>query len=171
MELLGIALGIGLVLLAPSIPVVRDVAKLAVKSGLAVTDKTKEVVTSTGKHWSDLAAQAETELAGAPGQEDLEVPIEMASTDVPTTTAAVEAATRPEAAAPAVRLDDLTQIKGIGPKMAGLLNEAGIQSLAQLAETELAQLQEIVDQAGSRFRLADPTSWASQAKALIGSAQ
>ena len=186
MELLGIAAGIGLVVLAPSIPVVRDVAKLAVKGGFVMTDKTRSVVIATAKHWSDLAGLAGTKLAWAPRSVTAEVPIEMAATDVPTTETAAEAAavavglaepvsaaagTAPQPASMSARPDDLTRIKGIGPKMAGLLHKAGIQTLAQLAETEAAVLQEIVDEAGSRYRLADPTTWPSQAKELINPAQ
>ena len=176
MEPLGIAIGIGLVLLAPSIPIVRGVAKLAVKGGLTVTDKTKAIVTATGKHWSDLATQAETERTGAPGPEDVDGPIEPAPTEAPTTADTGQEATSPAAEAavaapkPAARMEDLTEIKGIGPKMAGLLNEAGIQTLAQLAETDMDQLHAIVEAAGPRYRLADPTTWPSQAKALIASA-
>jgi predicted flap endonuclease-1-like 5' DNA nuclease len=164
MELLGIAVGVGLVLLAPKIPVVRDVAKLAVKGGLAVTDMTKEVVTAAGKHRSDSGAQAER-------VEDVEVPIETAPAHAPTPAAAVQEATPPEPKAdvtapePAAGKDDLTQIKGIGPKIAEMLNEAGIHTFAQLADTDVAQLQAIMDAAGPRYsRLADPAAWVSEAK-------
>lgn len=172
MELLGIAAGIGLVVLAPSIPVVRDVAKLAIKSGFVMTDKTRNVVTASGKHWSDLLGLAGTKLAWTSSPVTVDVPVE-AATDVPTTEAEATAVadTTPEPASMSARSDDLTLIKGIGPKMAGLLHKAGIQTLAQLAETELAVLQEIVDEAGSRYRLADPTTWPSQAKELINLAQ
>ncbi|MEL6674930.1 MAG: helix-hairpin-helix domain-containing protein [Bacteroidota bacterium] len=60
--------------------------------------------------------------------------------------------------------DDLTKIKGIGPKVAILLNEAGIHTYAQLVDTPAVKLQEILQQAGSRYRSMDPTPWISMAK-------
>jgi len=59
--------------------------------------------------------------------------------------------------------DDLRRIEGIGPKIAELLAAAGIASYAALAASEPARLRAILDQAGSRFRLADPSSWPAQA--------
>jgi predicted flap endonuclease-1-like 5' DNA nuclease len=58
--------------------------------------------------------------------------------------------------------DDLEIIEGIGPKIAGLLNAAGITTFAQLAEADLTRVQTILDAAN--LRLADPTTWAEQAR-------
>ena len=60
--------------------------------------------------------------------------------------------------------DDLKMVEGIGPKIETLLNNAGIFTFAQLAQTELDRLNEILDAAGSRFRIHNPTTWASQAQ-------
>jgi len=60
--------------------------------------------------------------------------------------------------------DDLEIIEGIGPKIAGLLHAAGIESFAQLAGTPVAGIQAILDRGGSRFALAKPASWPQQAK-------
>ena len=73
----------------------------------------------------------------------------------------------PEVATVAVEMvpsepDDLEMIEGIGPKIAGLLNAAGITTFAQLAEADLTRVQTILDAAN--LRLADPTTWAEQAK-------
>ena len=59
--------------------------------------------------------------------------------------------------------DDLTRIEGIGPKIAGLLNAAGIHTWAQLAEAEVATLQKVLDEAGPRYRIHDPATWPQQA--------
>ena len=59
--------------------------------------------------------------------------------------------------------DDLKIIEGIGPKIETLMHNAGIRSWAALAGSSTERLQEILDQAGDRFRLADPTTWARQA--------
>ncbi|MCS6842872.1 MAG: DUF4332 domain-containing protein, partial [Caldilineales bacterium] len=66
--------------------------------------------------------------------------------------------------------DDLTIVEGIGPKIAELLRAAGIRTLAQLARTDVSELQAILDAAGPRFRLADPTSWPEQARLAAGGA-
>ncbi|GAB4412032.1 MAG: hypothetical protein Fur0044_06260 [Anaerolineae bacterium] len=72
-------------------------------------------------------------------------------------------------AAPPVRAqagaapDDLKVIEGIGPKIAGLLNSAGITTFAQLAETEVSRLEQLLVEANLR-RLADPGTWPEQAK-------
>jgi len=60
--------------------------------------------------------------------------------------------------------DDLKAIEGIGPKIAGLLKDSGINTWKQLANAPLNKLQEVLDNAGSRFKLADPGTWAKQAQ-------
>ena len=63
-------------------------------------------------------------------------------------------------AAPA-KPDDLKRLEGIGPKVAGVLEAAGISTFAQLAETDVARLRAILDAAKLRFL--DPTTWPEQA--------
>jgi predicted flap endonuclease-1-like 5' DNA nuclease len=58
--------------------------------------------------------------------------------------------------------DDLAVIEGIGPKIAGVLREAGINTFAQLAATDVARLTEILQ--GANLRLAAPESWPEQAE-------
>jgi predicted flap endonuclease-1-like 5' DNA nuclease len=61
--------------------------------------------------------------------------------------------------------DDLKRIQGIGPKIASVLNEAGILTFAQLAATEVGRLQQILAESDSRMlRLADPSAWPQQAE-------
>ncbi len=64
---------------------------------------------------------------------------------------------------------DFTYIEGIGPKISTLLLDAGIESYHHLASTSGADLREILDGAGPRYRLADPTSWPQQAAMIAGS--
>jgi len=59
--------------------------------------------------------------------------------------------------------DDLTVIEGIGPKINGLFNAAGFYTFAQVSKMSQAQMQKILDDAGPRFRLARPDTWAQQA--------
>ncbi len=60
--------------------------------------------------------------------------------------------------------DDLTKVEGIGPKIKGLLNDDGIWSFVQLSEASLDRLQKILDNAGPRYRMHNPKTWAAQAK-------
>jgi large subunit ribosomal protein L27 len=62
-----------------------------------------------------------------------------------------------------VNQDDLKLVEGVGPKIEGLLNDAGIQTWADLANADLDKLQAILDEAGSRYRMHDPATWAKQA--------
>jgi predicted flap endonuclease-1-like 5' DNA nuclease len=57
--------------------------------------------------------------------------------------------------------DDLARIEGVGPKISAILNQAGIMTFAQLAETPASRLQQIMAEAG--LRLARPDTWPEQA--------
>jgi predicted flap endonuclease-1-like 5' DNA nuclease len=59
--------------------------------------------------------------------------------------------------------DDLKKIEGIGPKIEELLNNVGIMTFVQLSVTPQQKLQEVLDTAGKRFAMHDPTSWTLQA--------
>ncbi len=79
-----------------------------------------------------------------------------------------KAAPAAEKAAPAPKKkaakgDDLRKIEGIGPKIAEKLNDAGIVSFSDLAKTEVAKLQEVLDAAGSRYAIHNPSTWPMQA--------
>jgi predicted flap endonuclease-1-like 5' DNA nuclease len=65
-------------------------------------------------------------------------------------------------AAGATTVDDLEIIEGIGPRIAAILRAEGITSFRQLAETDTARLDEIL--IASNLGLADPGSWAEQAR-------
>ena len=60
--------------------------------------------------------------------------------------------------------DNLKQIEGVGPKIEKLLNEAGIMTWAALAKTSVKKLKLVLSDAGSRYKMHDPTSWPKQAK-------
>lgn len=59
--------------------------------------------------------------------------------------------------------DDLKIIEGIGPKIEELLHAANITTFAQLATTDFNALREVLDNAGTRFKMHDPSSWGQQA--------
>jgi len=66
-------------------------------------------------------------------------------------------------AAPA-KGDDLKIVEGIGPKIEELFNNANIFTYAELAKADPADLKEILNAAGSRYQMHDPTSWPMQAE-------
>jgi predicted flap endonuclease-1-like 5' DNA nuclease len=57
--------------------------------------------------------------------------------------------------------DDLKRIEGIGPKISGVLNAAGITTFVQLAETSVEELSRIIEEGG--VRIAFPETWPEQA--------
>ncbi len=63
--------------------------------------------------------------------------------------------------------DDLKRVEGIGPKTEELLNNAGIHTWKQLANTDVNKLQSILDAAGSRFKLLVPNTWPKQAELMV----
>ncbi|UFH55622.1 50S ribosomal protein L17 [Spirosoma sp. KNUC1025] len=85
------------------------------------------------------------------------------ATEAPVATVAeVEAAPVSEEVTPAAG-DDLTKIEGIGPKIAELLNNAGITTFAQLADAQDETVQQALVDAGPRFNVHDATTWNEQA--------
>lgn len=60
--------------------------------------------------------------------------------------------------------DDLTKIEGIGPKMAGVFGDAGIDSFKSLSEKTADELKAILDVAEGNFAAHDPGTWPEQAK-------
>jgi predicted flap endonuclease-1-like 5' DNA nuclease len=57
--------------------------------------------------------------------------------------------------------DDLKRIKGIGPKISGVLQEAGVTTFAQLAAADVDRLVQILKDAS--VRVASPGTWPEQA--------
>ncbi len=63
-----------------------------------------------------------------------------------------------------VENDDLKKVEGIGPKIEGLLNDAGIRTFRQLANTDVETIKEILVAAGNRFANKVPDTWPRQAE-------
>ncbi len=60
--------------------------------------------------------------------------------------------------------DDLKRIEGIGPRIAGILNAAGIMTFGELSMTTVERLREILTAAELRGSFGDPTTWPEQAR-------
>jgi predicted flap endonuclease-1-like 5' DNA nuclease len=73
-----------------------------------------------------------------------------------------KAVTAPVAETP--KADDLTKIEGIGKKIAELIVAEGITTFEALSKTSVKTLQAILDKAGKKFNIHNPSTWAKQAK-------
>jgi len=58
----------------------------------------------------------------------------------------------------------LQEIEGIGPAIEKLLNKSKITTYKKLGSTKIAVLRGILEKAGSRYAIHDPSTWARQAK-------
>jgi len=61
------------------------------------------------------------------------------------------------------QVDDLKKIEGIGPKIEGLLNVAGINSFSRLSVSSTDHLKSILVAAGPRYQTHSPDTWPQQA--------
>lgn len=59
--------------------------------------------------------------------------------------------------------DDLKIVEGIGPKIEQLFHNAEIYTFEQLAQMSATDVKKILEKAGPRFQMHDPTTWARQA--------
>ena len=111
---------------------------------------------------ADKPAPAKKAVVEAPVAEEAEVvaaaPVEVSA----------EVAAEKKAAAPkkekGPKLDDLKIVEGIGPKIETLLKEGGISTWAELAAASEDRLKEILDAAGPRYQIHDPSTWPAQSK-------
>ena len=99
--------------------------------------------------------EVDVAVAEAPVVEEAPVVVEEVKKEAP------KAAPKAEA-----KGDDLKKLEGVGPKLAEILNEAGITTYAGLAETSIEKMKEILEAAGSRYASKDPAPWIAEAKTL-----
>ncbi|MCF6183798.1 MAG: hypothetical protein L3J56_04070 [Bacteroidales bacterium] len=67
-----------------------------------------------------------------------------------------------------VKADNLTKIEGIGPKIASVLKNAGIENFKELSETKSEKISEILVKAGGNsYNRFDPATWPNQAKFAV----
>jgi predicted flap endonuclease-1-like 5' DNA nuclease len=60
--------------------------------------------------------------------------------------------------------DDLKIVEGIGPKIEELYHNADIKTWKELSETPVEKSQAILDAAGERYKIHNPSTWAKQAE-------
>ncbi|MCW8943470.1 MAG: class I poly(R)-hydroxyalkanoic acid synthase, partial [Sedimenticola sp.] len=93
-------------------------------------------------------------------------PVQPAAAPVAEKKAAAKS-TAPTQAAANDTQDDLTVIKGIGPKLAKVLNLSGIVSYGQVAELGAEGLKMLLVGIDERYNRYDTSTWPEQAKALM----
>jgi len=97
-----------------------------------------------------------------PALERNEIPVETVYlSPEPETVLPASDAETPAEPAPPPEPDDLQRIEGIGPKIAGVLNAAGIAAYAQIAGSGADELKAILASAGVR---ANTSTWPEQAR-------
>jgi large subunit ribosomal protein L27 len=148
---------------APRATVAKSTAKTAapaaeVKAAAPVAASAAEVVVPAVVEAVAVAAPA-VEAVSTTKAEDDDFSFDSieAAFDEPATVAA------PKAAAGSGKADDLKKIEGIGPKIAELFNNDGIFLFSELAATPVERMREILEAAGPRYRIHDPSTWAQQA--------
>jgi predicted flap endonuclease-1-like 5' DNA nuclease len=111
----------------------------------------------------------EGEAEGRPIEIEVEAPPPPVEVKVETVEAVPVAEVGAEAPAKLLAPDDLVVIEGIGPKISGVLQAAGITTFAQLADTAVSRIEEILEAADPRLRrLANPATWPEQAALAAG---
>jgi len=63
-----------------------------------------------------------------------------------------------------VQMENLKIVEGIGPAIEKILKSKGIITVADLSKTRVGVLRNILEEAGNRFRIHKPDTWARQAK-------
>ncbi len=101
--------------------------------------------------------QVENCVVAVPVEESIE---EVVSTPAKAPRVAKEKKTKSVTEVP----DDLAKIEGIGKKIASLLAAENIRSFKELSKTSVKKLKGMLEVAGSKFQMHDPSSWPKQAK-------
>lgn len=138
-----------------AIPVPMDAVETEVAAPIATTETQMEessiAATPTVDEVADRVIEA---MEASPA-----LPVEEATTPK---TVVAEKITLPSGQK--VRLNDLKLVEGIGPKIEELFHNAGITTWEQLANTSVDKMKEILAEAGSRYQMHDPSTWAKQAE-------
>ena len=118
----------------------------------------------------DVFSQLKEQLQATP-QEEEKAPEKAAKEGSPAEAKVEEKAPKKEAAKKAApkkkataKGDDFKKIEGIGPKISELLQSNGFESFDALSKADPDKIREILAEAGSRYKMHDPTTWPEQAK-------
>lgn len=62
------------------------------------------------------------------------------------------------------QVDNLKIIEGIGPKIESLLNKSDVYSFVDVVNVGISWLQDILDEAGTKYQIHNPKTWPDQAE-------
>jgi predicted flap endonuclease-1-like 5' DNA nuclease len=128
---------------------------------------TTEIDNSENEYLLKQIAAKEQELAQCrSNRANLSAKVSANKASVPTVAAAsaVVASSIAPVADTSGRKDDLKIVEGIGPKIEELLHNAGILTFEQLANASKETIDKILEEAGPRYQMHDPTTWPAQSK-------
>ncbi len=66
-----------------------------------------------------------------------------------------------------VEPESLQQVEGVGPKIEGLLHAGGVLTMKQFATVDTDLVQKILNNAGPRYTMHTPKTWAKQAALIV----
>lgn len=137
-------------------------AKKTVVVAKKVVKKVTKKATTTAKKATTVAKKA------VPAAKKATPTAKKATPTVKKTAAVAKKATATVKKTPTkVDVTNLKLISGIGPKMEELLKKEGYNNLQAVAKASLVDLRKVLDTADARYRLLNPESWISDAKAAI----
>ena len=128
-------------------------------SVVSLKDKSAAKVTSNGTAKTQAATQAKTLTATKAKTKTKKANAKTDTKAKSSATGKVKTSTTAK-----TKKDDLKKIEGIGPKIAQLLSKEGINTFAELGKASKKTLKAILEDAGSRYKMHDPSTWARQAK-------
>jgi len=151
-------------------PIIKKKTKAVSKKSVRVTSIAPETVVQTTAAIDALFEKTPTttkkaaKKTSAKGKTTARVKVKKAKKSATNARVKKASATTKKTTRKIAGKEDLKIIEGIGPKIEELLNKAGILTFETLATTEVATLQTILEKAGSRYKLHDPTTWGQQAE-------
>ena len=116
------------------------------------------------KTTTPAAPVAKPAVIETPATEEVLESVSLEATAVETSAEETKAEKKAPAAKKGPKLNDLKIIEGVGPKIEQILKEGGIETWDDLASASVDRLKEILDAAGSRYQMHDPSTWPAQAK-------
>ena len=157
-------------------PVTETIPVVEEEAPAITTDDTPATVVEAEVQGRGLEEDKETPAEPVVTQDDIILETAAPSEEVVETPAAEEVVEKPKAVATAktekitlpsgkkIKKDDLKVVEGIGPKIEGLLHADGIMTWKDLAEAPTDRVQKVLDEAGPRYRIHNPKTWAQQAQ-------
>ena len=144
----------------------------AVEAAAEVVEEATEEVAEAVEAAAEVVEEATEEVAEAveAAAEVVEEATEEIAEAVEETKEAVKTSKSEKITLPSgkkVKMDDLKVVEGIGPKIEGLLNEAGIVTWNDLATAATEKIQQVLDDAGPRYKMHNPATWAKQAQLAV----